>query len=114
MPSPLSGLLARPRQDKAACRLQQAFAAHTCRASPPPPAALQVDRVIGDRPVTVEDMMALRFTTRVLTESMRLYPQPPVLIRWACGAGSSACLHPQPWMLVRPAGLHCTSLLERG
>ena len=41
----------------------------------------QVDRVIGDRPVTVEDMKELRFTTRVINESMRLYPQPPVLIR---------------------------------
>ena len=37
--------------------------------------------MIGDRPVTVEDMKELRFTTRVINESMRLYPQPPVLIR---------------------------------
>lgn len=28
-------------------------------------------------------MRALRFTTRVINESMRLYPQPPVLIRRA-------------------------------
>ena len=31
----------------------------------------------------MEDVQALRFTTRVLNESMRLYPQPPVLIRRA-------------------------------
>ena len=43
--------------------------------------ALQVDIVIGDRCPTLEDIRALRFTTRVINESMRLYPQPPVLIR---------------------------------
>jgi beta-ring hydroxylase len=43
----------------------------------------QVDEVLGDRAVTVEDMRALRYTTRVINESMRLYPQPPVLIRRA-------------------------------
>ena len=45
--------------------------------------ALQVDSVIGDRCPTLEDIRALRFTTRVINESMRLYPQPPVLIRRA-------------------------------
>lgn len=44
---------------------------------------LQVDTVLGDRKPTVADMGALRFTTRVINESMRLYPQPPVLIRRA-------------------------------
>jgi beta-ring hydroxylase len=43
----------------------------------------QVDEVVGDRAVTVEDMRNLRYTTRVINESMRLYPQPPVLIRRA-------------------------------
>ncbi len=43
----------------------------------------QVDEVVGDRAVTVADISALRFTTRVINESMRLYPQPPVLIRRA-------------------------------
>ncbi len=42
-----------------------------------------MDTVLGDRRPTVEDMKALRFTTRVINESMRLYPQPPVLIRRA-------------------------------
>jgi beta-ring hydroxylase len=42
-----------------------------------------VDTVLGDRRPGVEDMRALRFTTRVINESMRLYPQPPVLIRRA-------------------------------
>ena len=39
--------------------------------------------MLGDRRPTTEDIQALRFTTRVLNESMRLYPQPPVLIRRA-------------------------------
>ncbi len=39
--------------------------------------------MLGDRRPTMEDVQALRFTTRVLNESMRLYPQPPVLIRRA-------------------------------
>ncbi|XP_024376898.1 protein LUTEIN DEFICIENT 5, chloroplastic [Physcomitrium patens] len=41
----------------------------------------EVDRVLGDRIPTVEDMKKLRYTTRVINESLRLYPQPPVLIR---------------------------------
>ncbi|KAL3833960.1 hypothetical protein ACJIZ3_008696 [Penstemon smallii] len=41
----------------------------------------EVDSVLGDRFPTVEDMKKLRYTTRVINESLRLYPQPPVLIR---------------------------------
>ena len=43
----------------------------------------EVDAVCGDRKPSIEDMMNLKFTTRVINESMRLYPQPPVLIRRA-------------------------------
>ncbi|PNH09806.1 Protein LUTEIN DEFICIENT 5, chloroplastic [Tetrabaena socialis] len=43
----------------------------------------EVDAVLGDRAPTVADFGSLRFTTRVINESMRLYPQPPVLIRRA-------------------------------
>ena len=43
----------------------------------------EVDRVVGDRLPTVADMRELKYTTRVINESMRLYPQPPVLIRRA-------------------------------
>jgi Cytochrome P450 len=42
-----------------------------------------VDAVLGDRRPTLDDIRALGFTTRCLNESMRLYPQPPVLIRRA-------------------------------
>jgi len=35
----------------------------------------QVDEVLGDRKVTMEDLRALRYTTRVINEGMRLYPQ---------------------------------------
>ncbi|KAG2483949.1 hypothetical protein HYH03_017195 [Edaphochlamys debaryana] len=43
----------------------------------------EVDEVLGDRLPTMEDFARLRYTTRVINESMRLYPQPPVLIRRA-------------------------------
>ncbi|KAM7532134.1 hypothetical protein LguiB_035544 [Lonicera macranthoides] len=41
----------------------------------------EVDSVLGNRYPTIEDMKKLRYTTRVINESLRLYPQPPVLIR---------------------------------
>lgn len=41
----------------------------------------EVDSVLGDRFPTIEDVKKLRYTTRVINESLRLYPQPPVLIR---------------------------------
>ncbi|KAL8557740.1 hypothetical protein ACS0TY_005011 [Phlomoides rotata] len=41
----------------------------------------EVDSVLGDRFPAVEDMKKLKYTTRVINESLRLYPQPPVLIR---------------------------------
>lgn len=44
---------------------------------------MQVDTVIGDSLPTLEQVKALPYTTRVISEAMRLYPQPPVLIRRA-------------------------------
>ncbi|KAK8951580.1 hypothetical protein KSP39_PZI003857 [Platanthera zijinensis] len=41
----------------------------------------EVDSILGDRFPTYEDMKKLKYTTRVINESLRLYPQPPVLIR---------------------------------
>ncbi|KAE8009895.1 hypothetical protein FH972_006301 [Carpinus fangiana] len=41
----------------------------------------EVDSVLGDQFPTIEDMKKLKYTTRVINESLRLYPQPPVLIR---------------------------------
>lgn len=43
----------------------------------------EADEVLGDRLPTLEDLKNLKFTTRVINEAMRLYPQPPVLIRRA-------------------------------
>ncbi|OAE21428.1 hypothetical protein AXG93_3506s1020 [Marchantia polymorpha subsp. ruderalis] len=40
-----------------------------------------VDAVLGDRAPTIDDMKKLQYTTNIINESMRLYPQPPVLIR---------------------------------
>jgi len=34
----------------------------------------ELDRVLGDRPATAEDVPALQYTERVIKESMRLYP----------------------------------------
>lgn len=42
---------------------------------------MQVDAVCGDDKPNIEQLRALKYTTRVVNESMRLYPQPPVLIR---------------------------------
>uniref|UniRef100_M8B4L8 Cytochrome P450 97B2 n=1 Tax=Aegilops tauschii TaxID=37682 RepID=M8B4L8_AEGTA len=41
----------------------------------------KVDDVLGDGLPTIEDVKKLKYTTRVINESLRLYPQPPVLIR---------------------------------
>ncbi|KAK7295160.1 hypothetical protein RJT34_18065 [Clitoria ternatea] len=41
----------------------------------------EVDSILGDRYPTIEDMKKLKYTTRVINESLRLFPQPPVLIR---------------------------------
>ncbi|KAL6501211.1 hypothetical protein OROHE_025074 [Orobanche hederae] len=41
----------------------------------------EVDSVVGDGYPTVNDMKKLKYTSRVINESLRLYPQPPVLIR---------------------------------
>lgn len=39
--------------------------------------------MVGGGKPGLEQLKALRFTTRVINEAMRLYPQPPVLIRRA-------------------------------
>eukprot|EP00198_Chlamydomonas_reinhardtii_P009555 XP_001698892.1 cytochrome P450, carotenoid hydroxylase [Chlamydomonas reinhardtii] len=43
----------------------------------------EVDWVLGDRLPGSDDLPLLRYTTRVVNEALRLYPQPPVLIRRA-------------------------------
>lgn len=43
----------------------------------------EVDRVLQGRPPTYDDIKNLKFLTRCINESMRLYPHPPVLIRRA-------------------------------
>ncbi|XP_057838898.1 protein LUTEIN DEFICIENT 5, chloroplastic isoform X2 [Cryptomeria japonica] len=45
----------------------------------------EVDSVLGDRLPTIDDMKNLKYTTRVINEALRLYPQPPVLIRRSLG-----------------------------
>ena len=44
---------------------------------------MQVDSLVGDGTPTMEQVKQLSYTTRVISEAMRLYPQPPVLIRRA-------------------------------
>ncbi|GJM87357.1 hypothetical protein PR202_ga03303 [Eleusine coracana subsp. coracana] len=41
----------------------------------------KVDNILSDGLPTLEDVKKLKYTTRVINESLRLYPQPPVLIR---------------------------------
>ncbi|KAH7844723.1 hypothetical protein Vadar_030997 [Vaccinium darrowii] len=43
----------------------------------------EVDRVLKGRPPTYEDIKNLKFLTRCINESLRLYPHPPVLLRRA-------------------------------
>lgn len=43
----------------------------------------EVDKVLQGRPPGYEDIKNLKFLTRCINESMRLYPHPPVLIRRA-------------------------------
>ncbi|KGN48212.1 carotene epsilon-monooxygenase, chloroplastic [Cucumis sativus] len=43
----------------------------------------EVDRVLQGRPPSYEDTKELKYLTRCILESMRLYPHPPVLIRRA-------------------------------
>lgn len=43
----------------------------------------ELDTVLGDRDPTLEDLRALPYVRSVLGESLRLYPQPPLLIRRA-------------------------------
>nr|APW83734.1 cytochrome P450 carotenoid hydroxylase 97B [Dunaliella salina]APW83738.1 cytochrome P450 carotenoid hydroxylase 97B [Dunaliella salina] len=43
----------------------------------------EVDRVVGDRMPNLDDIRAMSYTRATLGESLRLYPQPPLLIRRA-------------------------------
>lgn len=43
----------------------------------------EVDRVLKGKPPTYEDIKNLKFLTRCINESLRLYPHPPVLLRRA-------------------------------
>jgi len=41
----------------------------------------EIDRVIGDRTPTLEDIKEMKYIRLVVAESLRLYPEPPLLIR---------------------------------
>ncbi|GIL44064.1 hypothetical protein Vafri_1625 [Volvox africanus] len=45
----------------------------------------EVDRVVGDRMPTLENIKAMPYLRATLGESLRMYPQPPILIRRALG-----------------------------
>lgn len=45
----------------------------------------EIDRVVGDRMPTIADIRNMPYTRATLAESLRLYPQPPILIRRALG-----------------------------
>mmetsp|Transcript_27922 Transcript_27922/g.34457 ORF Transcript_27922/g.34457 Transcript_27922/m.34457 type:complete len:627 (+) Transcript_27922:180-2060(+) len=41
----------------------------------------EIDRVIGDRSPTLDDVKEMKYSRLVVSETLRLYPQPPLLIR---------------------------------
>lgn len=41
----------------------------------------EIDRVVGDREPTHEDVVEMKYLRLVVAETLRLYPQPPLLIR---------------------------------
>eukprot|EP00898_Chlorokybus_atmophyticus_P002727 jgi/Chlat1/3455/Chrsp23S03770 len=43
----------------------------------------EIDRVIGDRTPTLSDLKELQYVRLIVAEALRLYPQPPLLIRRA-------------------------------
>lgn len=56
----------------------------------------EIEEVLGDRPAGYDDLQPLRRTRHVLAETLRLYPEPPILIRRALREdvlpqGGSAC-----------------------
>mmetsp|Transcript_6102 Transcript_6102/g.6843 ORF Transcript_6102/g.6843 Transcript_6102/m.6843 type:complete len:635 (+) Transcript_6102:137-2041(+) len=44
-------------------------------------AVKEVDRVIGDREPTYDDIKEMKYIRLVISESLRMYPEPPLLIR---------------------------------
>ncbi len=44
-------------------------------------AQAEIDRVVGDRDPTLEDIQEMKYLRMVVSETLRLYPQPPLLIR---------------------------------
>ena len=49
--------------------------------------------MVGDGVPSMQQVQALRLNMRVINEAMRLYPQPPVLIRRALGPDTLAGYH---------------------
>lgn len=41
----------------------------------------EIDRVVGDRSPTYEDIKEMKYVRLVISETLRMYPQPPLLIR---------------------------------
>jgi cytochrome P450 len=80
----------------------------------------EVDEVLGDRAVpTYEDLAQLNFTRLCLVEALRLYPEPPVLIRRALdedtlpagGAGFEATIPRGADVFVSTWNLHRSEAL---
>ena len=44
-------------------------------------AQAEIDRVVGDRTPTYEDIKELKYVRLIIAETLRLYPEPPLLIR---------------------------------
>jgi cytochrome P450 len=68
----------------------------------------ELDRTLGDRPVTYEDLRALPYTLQVLKETMRLYPPAYFLGRRASGDVTIGGhrLRKNQVVLLNVAGIH--------
>ena len=44
-------------------------------------AQAEIDRIVGDRSPTLQDIKEMKYLRMVVAETLRLYPQPPLLIR---------------------------------
>ena len=70
----------------------------------------EVDRVLKDRPATIDDIAALPYTRQVVSESMRLYPPAWVIGRTVCTTTKSAATSYPRAVNSGSASTSCTAM----
>ena len=58
----------------------------------------EIDRVVGDRVPTYEDIEKMEYTRLVIAETLRMYPEPPLLIRRCRTEDKRLCLSICPFV----------------